>query len=194
VATVFDTSLNMREGIVKAGIGALEDLQQLNPLRFAYDFEGAKDTWGGMLETNFNASVVGQIFDPERAAETQKVILKGLVHTEDWTTERPGLGLGENIFDVGSAQQIRLRTGAATRAPNPGLPTRIRAILTHPANRTQEMIHTIRSTILTRHPIASRLMKSRRRSSAIRPIEKWAASGPTTLASSIPAAPWATPV
>jgi hypothetical protein len=103
VATVFDTSLNMREGIVKGGIGALEDLQQLNPLRYAYDFEGAKDTWGGMLETNFNASVVGQIIDPERAAETQKEILKGLVHAEDWTTERPGLGLGENIFDVGSA-------------------------------------------------------------------------------------------
>jgi hypothetical protein len=102
-ATVFDTSLNMREGIIKGGIGALEDLQQLNPLRFAYDFEGAKDTWGGMLETNFNASVVGQIIDPERATQTQKEILKGLVHAEDWTTERPGLGLGENIFDVGSA-------------------------------------------------------------------------------------------
>jgi hypothetical protein len=103
VATVFDTSLNMREGIIKGGIGALEDLQQLTPLRFAYDFEGAKDTWGGMLETNFNASVVGQIVDPEGAAETRKEMLKGLVHAEDWTTERPGLGLGENIFDVGSA-------------------------------------------------------------------------------------------
>jgi hypothetical protein len=45
VATVFDTSLNMREGIIKGGIGALEDIHQLNPLRFGYDFEGAKDTW-----------------------------------------------------------------------------------------------------------------------------------------------------
>jgi hypothetical protein len=103
VATVFDTQLNIPEGVLKGGIGALEDLQQLNPLRFAYDFEGAKDTWGNMLETNFNASVVGSIMNPERAAETQTEMLKGLVHAEDWTTDRPGLGLGENIFDAGSA-------------------------------------------------------------------------------------------
>lgn len=102
-ATVFDFQLNMREGILKGGIGALEDIQQLNPLRFAYDFEGAKDTWGGMLETNFHASIVGQIIDPERAAQTQKEMLQGAVHAEDWTTERPGLGLGQNLFDVGSA-------------------------------------------------------------------------------------------
>jgi hypothetical protein len=102
VATVFDTSLNMREGLLKGGVGALEDLQQLNPLRFAYDFEGAKDTWGGMLETQFNASVAGAIIDPQRAAETQKEMLKGLVHAEDWTTARPGLGAGENLFDLGS--------------------------------------------------------------------------------------------
>ncbi len=103
VATTFDTSLNVREGLLKGGIGALQDFQELNPLRFAYDFEGAKDTWGGMLETNFNASLLGSIIDPDRAADTQVEMLKGLVHAEDWTTDRPGLGAGENLFDVGSA-------------------------------------------------------------------------------------------
>jgi hypothetical protein len=103
VATTFDTSLNLREGLLKGGVGALQDLQQLNPLRFAYDFEGAKDTWGKMLETNFNASLVGHVIDPQRAAETQLQMLKGLVHAEDWTTARPGLGAGENMFDLGSA-------------------------------------------------------------------------------------------
>ena len=124
VATTFDTSVNLREGLLKGGIGALQDLQQLNPLRFAYDFEGAKDTWGAMLETNFNASLVGQVIDPERAAETQQQMLKGLVHAEDWTTARPGLGAGENLFDIGSALvggagAARSGTRAAGEAADP---------------------------------------------------------------------------
>jgi hypothetical protein len=102
VATAFDVQTNLGEGFLKGGVGALEDVQQLNPLRFAYDPEGAKETWGGMLETSFNSSLVGHVLDPDKAAGTQKEMLKGLVHAEDWTRDRPGLGLGQNVFDVGS--------------------------------------------------------------------------------------------
>lgn len=50
VATAFDFQTNLNEGVIKGGIGALEDIQQLNPLRVAYDFDGAKETWGALAD------------------------------------------------------------------------------------------------------------------------------------------------
>jgi hypothetical protein len=102
-ATAFDTGTNFGEGILKGGAGAVDNLEALNPLRFAYDPDGAAQTWGGLLQTAFHASNAGVIVDPQNFADTWEQIGKGTIHADEWSTDRPGLGAGMVAFDFGSA-------------------------------------------------------------------------------------------
>jgi hypothetical protein len=100
VATVFDTYVNIEEGIFKGGVGLLQTIDQRDPTRFLYDPQGAASTWGGLGETVVKANPLYALADPGDALNNDLGLVKGLVHAEDWRGDRPGLGLGENIFDV----------------------------------------------------------------------------------------------
>lgn len=100
VATVFDTYVNIEEGVFKGAVGFVQTVDALDPTRFLYDPKGAASAWGGLGETIVKANPVYAMVDPAGALKNDLGLVKGLVHAEDWRSDRPGLGLGENIFDV----------------------------------------------------------------------------------------------
>ena len=100
VATVFDTYVNIDEGVFKGAVGLVQTVDQLHPTRFLYDPKGAASTWGGLGETVVKANPLYAVFDPAGAFKNDLGLVKGLVHAEDWRSDRPGLGFGENLFDV----------------------------------------------------------------------------------------------
>ncbi len=100
VATVFDTWANTNEGVLKGAVNMVEGLADLSPQWFFVDPQGAAATWSGLGKTMWKGSLVNSFLNPKEAAETNLQMLKSLLHLDDWSTARPGLGLGENLFDV----------------------------------------------------------------------------------------------
>ena len=100
VATVFDTYVNIEEGVFKGAVGLVQTVDQLDPTRFLYDPKGAAFTWAGLGESVVKANPLYALFDPGGALKNDLGLVKGLVHAEDWRSDRPGLGFGENLFDV----------------------------------------------------------------------------------------------
>ncbi len=100
IATVFDTWANANEGVVKGAVGMVEGLADLSPQWFFVDPQGAAATWSGLGKTMWKGSLANSFLHPKEAAETNLKMLKSLLHLDDWSTARPGLGLGENLFDV----------------------------------------------------------------------------------------------
>jgi hypothetical protein len=96
MATVFDTWVNANEGVFKAAVGTLQTAEQLDPRRFLIDPQGAAATWEGMTKTG----LINHFLNPQEAVEADKQIFKSLLHLDDWRTDRPGLGFGENLFDI----------------------------------------------------------------------------------------------
>lgn len=103
VATAFEFQTNVNEGFVRAGLGAIVGIQQLDPTRFASDPDGAGAAWAGVRDTLKYTSGAGIASDPSGALEHGKDMLGGVAHIEDWRSDRPGLGLGGVLFEVGSA-------------------------------------------------------------------------------------------
>lgn len=100
VATVFDTYINAHEGVLKAAVGMGLGLVDLSPNWLAVDPHGVGATWTGLAKNAWKGSLFNAALNPEEFAQTRLHELKGLVHAEDWTGDRPGLGAGENLFDV----------------------------------------------------------------------------------------------
>jgi hypothetical protein len=100
LATAFDIYTNVGEGLVKDVVGLQQGVQALNPLRFGYDPKGAAATWKGLGEMlllgNPTTAPIVNALDPQAAPN----LAKGLLHTEDWRADRPGLGAGENLGDL----------------------------------------------------------------------------------------------
>lgn len=96
VATVFDTWVNTNEGVFKGAVGMVQGIEQLDPRWFLIDPKGAAATWMGMTKTG----LINHLLNPQEAAEADKQMFKSLLHLEDWRSDRPGLGFGENFFDV----------------------------------------------------------------------------------------------
>jgi hypothetical protein len=96
LATAFDTYVNVGEGVLKGAVGMGETLEQLNPLRFTYDPQGAAETWKDMTK----GGVINHFLNPQEAVQANKDLVKGLLHLDDWSGDRPGLGAGENLFDI----------------------------------------------------------------------------------------------
>jgi Tuberculosis necrotizing toxin len=125
LATAFDTYVNVGEGVFKGAVGMAEGFEQLNPLRFTYDSEGAKETWKNVTK----GGVINHFLNPEEAVHANEQTVKGLLHLNDWSQERPGLGAGENLFDIATLSAPGLgeagagvkgaeAAGAASRAAN----------------------------------------------------------------------------
>jgi hypothetical protein len=96
VANDFDTFINVNEGFFKGGVGMVQGIVALDPRWFLVDPKGATDTWMGMTKT----SLLNHILNPQEAVEADKQMFKSLLHLDDWRSDRPGLGFGENVFDV----------------------------------------------------------------------------------------------
>ena len=112
LATIFDIQTNVGEAPVKLALQTMEGLQQLNPMRFAHDFEGAKESWSAVADTFRYADPMGIAMNPIGAFEHYKGQLEGLAHVEDWSWDRPGLGPAMVASEIGS---IFIPGGAATR-------------------------------------------------------------------------------
>jgi Tuberculosis necrotizing toxin len=100
VATVFDFFANANEGVLKGAVGMALSIGDLDPRWFVLDPKGAASTWGDLGKSLWKGSLFNALLNPQEAGETQLQQLKGLLHLDDWSTARPGLGLGENVFDV----------------------------------------------------------------------------------------------
>ncbi len=114
----FNSYVDISEGVLKGGADAAHALSQLNPLRFAYDPQGALHSWEGLEKLAKMAANPAAI--PAELASDPKGTLdmvKGLVDYKDWSSDRPLVGLGHNIFDVGTAVVPGLgEVGAGTKA------------------------------------------------------------------------------
>lgn len=100
VATVFDTWLNANEGVLKGAVGMGLGMGDLLPGWGAIDPEGYAATWTGLAKNLWKGSLFNALLNPKEAGDTQLQQIKSLLHLEDWRSDRPGLGAGENIFDV----------------------------------------------------------------------------------------------
>jgi hypothetical protein len=123
-----DSQIDIGEGLLKGAADAAHSLSQLNPLRFAYDPKGALHSWEGLgrlAEMAANpAAIPAQIAsDPKGTLD----MVEGVVDYKDWSSDRPLVGLGHNLFDVGTAvvpgvgelgagAKAAETAGAATRA------------------------------------------------------------------------------
>lgn len=117
-STYFDAEVDIGEGLVKGAADTAHSLSQLNPLRFAYDPHGALESWQGIeklakLAANPAAAPVILASDPKGTLD----MIKGLDDFKDWSSDRPLVGLGHNLFDVGTAVVPGLgEVGAGTKA------------------------------------------------------------------------------
>lgn len=100
VATVFDTWLNANEGVLKGAVGMGLGMGDLLPGWGAVDPEGYAATWTGLAKNLWKGSLFNALLNPKEAGDTQLQQIKSLLHLEDWRSDRPGLGAGENLFDV----------------------------------------------------------------------------------------------
>ncbi|OBI18264.1 hypothetical protein A5712_02255 [Mycobacterium sp. E2327] len=100
VATVFDVFANANEGVLKGAVGMATSMADLDPRWFLIDPQGAASTWAGLGKGLWKGSIFNALINPQEAGEAQLQQLKGVLHLDDWSTARPGLGLGENAFDV----------------------------------------------------------------------------------------------
>ena len=99
VATAFDTWVNANEGVIKGAAGMLEGMVDLDPRWFFFDPKGAAATWSDLAKSVWKGSLINASLNPQEAGEANLQRLKSLLHLNDWSTARPGLGLGENLFD-----------------------------------------------------------------------------------------------
>lgn len=100
VATVFDTWLNANEGVLKGAVGMAVSMGDLLPVWSAVDPEGYAATWTGLPKNVWKGSLFNALLNPKEAGDTQLQQIKSLLHLEDWRWDRPGLGAGENLFDL----------------------------------------------------------------------------------------------
>ncbi|WP_244897605.1 TNT domain-containing protein [Mycobacterium alsense] len=100
VATVFDTWVNTNEGVLKGAVGTALALSDLDPRWFVVDPEGAAATWSDMGKSLWKGSLINGVLNPQEASRANIQMLKSLLHLDDWSTARPGLGFGENLFDA----------------------------------------------------------------------------------------------
>lgn len=99
VADDFDFTADAGEGIFRSTVGIAQLQDQLDPTRFAFDSKGAAASWAALDQSALKSIPAYALFDPEGAAKNDLGILKGFTHWADLTSGRPGLAVGEFIFD-----------------------------------------------------------------------------------------------
>lgn len=100
VATVFDTWVNTNEGVLKGAVGTVLAIGDLDPRWFLLDPKGTAATWSDMGKSMWKGSLINAFLNPQEATDANLQMFKSLLHLDDWSTARPGLGFGENLFDA----------------------------------------------------------------------------------------------
>jgi hypothetical protein len=107
LATALDFELTLGQGILAGGVDLVEGIGQFDPTRFAYDPEGATQAWGDLAkslgEGLLYSTPTGVLLNPGGAVDHWKDKVSDAVHAEDWSSDRPGYGLGKIFFDVGAS-------------------------------------------------------------------------------------------
>jgi hypothetical protein len=102
LGTSFNAVIDSQEAGFRWTVGMAQGIDGMSPLRFAYDSQGALQTWKGISEfaAPLNPSMIPVIApsDPEGV----KNILKGLARADEWDPNRPMLGLTQYFLDVAS--------------------------------------------------------------------------------------------
>jgi RHS repeat-associated protein len=96
----FNNVVDANEGSFRWAVSNIEGLSAMNPMRFAYDPQGAMDTWKGIGEF---AALLNPSMIPATVAndpEGVKNILKGLARTDEHSVDRPMLGATQSLLDV----------------------------------------------------------------------------------------------
>jgi len=101
LSAAFNYSADSSEGGFRWLVSNYEGLEDLNPARWAYDPAGAAATWKGLdqfARVAVNPGYLGDLWrtDPEAA----EVMVKGLVRADEWDSQRPMVGLSQNLLDV----------------------------------------------------------------------------------------------
>jgi hypothetical protein len=132
LATAFDIWTNVGEGLLNTLVAQpIELLQSLDPMRFLSDPQGALATWEGTAKGLGEMLLYGMpggnqlvdALDPSFSTNMSKALL----HLDDWSTARPGLGAGENAGDLlmlfvpglgeaGAGGKVAEASGEAARA------------------------------------------------------------------------------
>ena len=105
LATLFDTITNIDEGLLKSiVIAPVQLVEQLNPMIFLSDPKGEAAVWEGTLK-GLGEMVLSGMPGGDRLVDTfdpsfRTNMSKALLHLDDWSTARPGLGAGENAGDL----------------------------------------------------------------------------------------------
>ncbi|WP_083198664.1 hypothetical protein [Mycobacterium malmoense] len=99
LANRFDMTADAGEGFFKSAVGIAELQDQLDPSRFIFDPRGAAASWAALDQTALKSIPAYALFDPEGALKNDLGLAKGLTHSDDLTSGRPGLAVGEFIFD-----------------------------------------------------------------------------------------------
>lgn len=100
VATVFDVFANANEGTLKGAVGMALSIGDLDPRWLLIDPHGAAATWSDVAKGLWKGSLVNGVLNPQEFVDANWQQLKAMLHLDDWSTARPGLGFGENAFDV----------------------------------------------------------------------------------------------
>lgn len=101
LSTAFNSSLDSTEGGFRWLVSNAEGIEDLNPLRFAYDPQGALATWKGVADlanavTNPASLAAMAKSNPERF----EALVKGLARADEWSKDRPMLGASQNLLDI----------------------------------------------------------------------------------------------
>lgn len=99
LANRFDLTADAGEGFFKSAVGIAELQDQLDPSRFVFDPRGAAASWAALDQSALKSIPAYALFDPEGALKNDLGLAKGLTHWDDLTSGRPGLAVGEFIFD-----------------------------------------------------------------------------------------------
>ncbi|CAN5713000.1 outer membrane channel protein/necrotizing toxin glycohydrolase CpnT [soil metagenome] len=96
----FNSFVDAREGDFRWAVGMAQGIVAMNPLRFAYDPEGASQTWKSLSETAAlaNPSMIPALVasDPEGVKDT----LKGLARVDEFDPNRPMVSVEQNALDI----------------------------------------------------------------------------------------------
>ncbi len=116
LSAAFNASADSAEGGFRWLVSNYEGLEDLNPARLAYDPAGAAATWKGLdqfARVAVNPGYLGDLWrtDPEAA----EAMVKGLVRADEWDSQRPMLGLSQNLLDIGT---LPFAAGDAAKAGN----------------------------------------------------------------------------
>lgn len=101
LSTPLNSSLDSTEGGFRWLVSNAEGIEDLNPLRFAYDPDGALKTWKGIADLSNAVMNPASLAAMARAnPQAFEALLKAVARTSEWSTDRPMLGASQNILDL----------------------------------------------------------------------------------------------